>query len=317
MTNIETCRNLYNEGKTLDEIVDITKMGYQEVHKAIKDLFGKRFTGNLISSKHKADIVERYKNGESTVTIGKYYGVSHKTIARILETHGVNRIGNGRRKYALNEHYFDVIDTQEKAYILGFLFADGSNQLPKKTISMSLQEEDKYILEWMRNEIESERPLEFIDYSNKHDFGYTYKNQYRLLMFSAHMGKVLQSYGMVQRKSYNLDFPSCISDKLMSHFIRGYFDGNGSITVKQNTFGNYDISNFSLTSTFDFCTGLQKYLKNNLNITVYLYEASNHNGITYYMRSCSYDKYTIFNWMYKGATCYLKRKYYKYLCTLM
>lgn len=117
-------RNLFKEGKTLSEIVDITGDGYPEIHKIIKDLKGGRFTHNDVSQKHKDDMAQMYRDGVSSVAIGKKYGVDHKFIGRILDTYGIKRIGNGQRTYKVNEHYFDEIDTPEKAYILGFLDAE-------------------------------------------------------------------------------------------------------------------------------------------------------------------------------------------------
>ena len=93
------------------------------------------------------EIVKLYKAGLSTVAIANSYDVTHKTITKILDKYGVKRRNNCHRKYTLNENYFDIIDTPNKAYILGFLYADGSNTESKCTISMSLQEEDGYILE--------------------------------------------------------------------------------------------------------------------------------------------------------------------------
>lgn len=123
------------------------------------------------------DIKESYIKGESSVSIGKRYGISHKPILRELHNMGVDvDQKKSVRKYQLDEHYFDSIDTPNKAYILGFLHSDGSNFPDKSTISLSLQEEDIDILERIRKELKSEKPLEFLDYSNKHDFGYTYKN---------------------------------------------------------------------------------------------------------------------------------------------
>lgn len=57
----------------------------------------------------------------STVKIGKLFDVGHKVIANVLENNNISRTGISRRKYMLNESYFDNIDTPEKAYILGFL----------------------------------------------------------------------------------------------------------------------------------------------------------------------------------------------------
>ena len=50
----------------------------------------------------------------------------------------------------MDEKYFDNIDTQNKAYTLGFLFADGYNSISKSTVSMALQESDGYILDKIR-----------------------------------------------------------------------------------------------------------------------------------------------------------------------
>lgn len=49
------------------------------------------------------------------------------------------------RKYSLNESYFEKIDSEEKAYFLGFLFSDGS--VSKYSLNLSLAEVDKEILE--------------------------------------------------------------------------------------------------------------------------------------------------------------------------
>lgn len=66
------------------------------------------------------DIIDMYVNQHmSSVKIGEKYECSHKPILKILEENGIDRVRNGVRKYAINEKYFDYIDTQDKAYILG------------------------------------------------------------------------------------------------------------------------------------------------------------------------------------------------------
>lgn len=251
------------------------------------------------------DIVDSYLGGESSVKIGLRYGTSHKPILKTIRTAGVSDIRGNRftRKYELNEHYFDVIDTPEKAYIFGFLLADGHNELKKCTIQMSLQEEDKYILESMRKELKSSKPLEFIDYSNKHDYGYTYKNQYRLEFFSSYMCKILKEKGMIPSKSRSLKYPECVSEELTRHFIRGYFDGNGTINKKTGS--------IVVLSTKAFCEGLKEHIDSALSIdTGYLIESSNHNGITFDLRyNKRNDAGRILKWMYEDASLFLYRKY--------
>lgn len=302
-------RNLFKEGKTLSEIVDITGDGYIEIHKAIKDLKGGRFTYKDVSQEHKDDMAQMYRDGISSVVIGKKYGVSHKFVGRILDTYGIERIGNGRRTYKVNEHYFDEIDTPEKAYILGFLDADGCNFMPKQTISMSLQEGDRPILERICKEMDNEHPLEFIDYSNKHDFGYTYQNQYRMLIFSTYMCRQLQSLGMVPRKSYCLEYPAWLRKDLHSHFIRGYFDGNGTMTH-----GHY----LSIVSTKAFCEGFIDYFTQNFSDIKYnIRNAKKGNDFTGVINFSGKNATYIAHWMYSDATIYLQRKYDKYLSSFV
>lgn len=256
-----------------------------------------------------------YLNGNSTVSISKVYDCSPTTILNHLLKMGIE-INRKQfiRKYSLNETYFDVVDTQNKAYILGFLYADGNVNLKKYTTSISLQEEDSYILEKMRIELKSEKPLEYINYVNKDNFGYHYKNQYRLLFFSKYLCKSLINKGVMPNKSLKLKFPSFLNKSLIKHFIRGYFDGDGSFCFynANNGHQNYTIT---FTSTQNFCEGLQNFIINELNIPCgNIYDASCHNGITKVLSfSGKNQTKTFLDWLYSDADMYLKRKYNKYI----
>ena len=257
----------------------------------------------IFTDEQEQKIIDLYVHQNiSTVQIGKQFGCSHKKIAKVLKNYNIPRTGVSRRKYYLNETFFDNIDTQDKAYILWFFYADGCNYMPKQTVSMSLQEEDYDILERIRNTIGSERPLEYIDYSNKHDFGYNYENQWRLLLFSKHLCDSLNAIGMTPAKSLTLEFPN-IDPSLYRHFIRGYFDGDG--TIGKNTSG--------LVSTFSFCNTVRKILHNELNIEGRISEASNHNGITTTLMLRKEETIRFCNWIYEDANLYMERKYNKFI----
>lgn len=268
-----------------------------------------RYNEKYFTDKEKEQIKDMYLNGNSTVKIGKLFNVSNHVISKVLDSFGIKRTGVGRRKYSLDEYYFDEINTHNKAYCLGFLYADGCNMKNKSTISMSLEEGDKDILELIRHEINVDRELEFIDYSDKHDFGYTYKNQYRLLMFSAHMCRVLEGYGMTPNKSLTLKFPK-IDEQFMPDFIRGVFDGDGSI------YNGKKKSKFTLTitSTNDFCKELVKIVEKTLYINCHIYDASNHNGITKVFSISGRNQVkTFLDWIYKDAEMFLERKHQRYI----
>ena len=177
---------------------------------------------------------------------------------------------------------------------------------------MSLQEEDRDILEKIRSEIGSEKPLEFLDYTNKHDGGYTYKNQYRLLIFNKHMCETLESVGMMPNKSLKLQFPD-IKPELYPHFIRGYFDGDGSISQRIISDKNQPIT-ISIVSTENFCKRLVEISKKYLGIKSNYYDAGCHNGITKYFTIGSQGSIKKFlDWIYQDADLFLKRKHDRYL----
>lgn len=297
---------LYNSGLLQREIAEKYNVSRAAIERVLHKCEDYKPRILMFTDDDKAKICDLYLSGVSTVQIGKIFNCGNKPIARILEQYGIDRTGVGLRKYSLNEHYFDEIDTPNKAYIFGFFLADGSNYEPKQTISMSLQEEDGYILEEIRKEIGSGHPLEFLDYSNKHDGGYNYKNQYRLLMFSKHMSKVLHDKGMPQNKSLILKWPTFLRDDLYSHMLRGIIDGDGHISPT-----NYLVG---LTSTEDFCVGAKQYLEDKLGIQCHITDASCHNGITRNLYIRTKNNVTILlNYIYQDAEMYLKRKHDVYI----
>ena len=266
----------------------------------------------IFSENEEKNIIDLYQNKNmSTVKIGKKYGCSHKKIAKVLESYNIPRTGISRRKYRINENFFDKIDNQDKAYILGFLYADGCNYKPKQTVSMSLQEEDFDILEKIRVCMGNEHPLEYIDYSNKHDFGYTYKNQYRMLIFSKHMCDSLDNIGMTPNKSLTLEFPR-IDKELYRHFIRGYFDGDGSVYQSFVNENNKPVT-LTITSTLLFLEKIKQIISDELGIYAGIYDASNHNGITKVLSMSTEASNIFLDWLYLDANLYMQRKYDRYI----
>jgi hypothetical protein len=132
----------------------------------------------------------------------------------------------------LDEHYFDEIDTPNKAYILGFLYADGYNNEVNHTIVLTLHEKDKDILEKIRKELKCEKPLYHISSVNKHDG--KPRELESLILASKHMSETIKKWGLVPNKTFTLEFPKFLSDNLVCHFIRGYFDGDGCAWIGAN-----------------------------------------------------------------------------------
>ena len=246
----------------------------------------------------------------STVKIGNEFNCSNKPISKVLEKYGIPRTGVGIRKYNLNEHYFDVIDTPNKAYILGLFYADGYNSLDKQTIRLQLQYTDKDILENIRHELNSEKPLKFIKCSDKvASNGFISKDMYQLEFYSSHICKTLEKLGMVQNKSLILTFPTLLDKSLYSHFIRGYFDGDGSFCPHYTKKGWFQAL-ATITSTESFCNDCLEIIRNETGIGGGIYDASSHNGITKIISISGTNQLKkFFKWLYKDAELYMKRKH--------
>lgn len=104
----------------------------------------KKLNSEIIKS-----FIQNYKDGLTSRDIGIKYGVSPKIVLYHIKKKGVvTRKGNdGYRKYRINKSFFDEIDCQEKAYFLGFLYADGCNKTTTGSVSLELAKQDKSILE--------------------------------------------------------------------------------------------------------------------------------------------------------------------------
>lgn len=269
----------------------------------------------VFTDKQKEEIVRLYTEKKlSTPKIGKIMGCGYQKICTILDEFNIPRVGNGQRKYHINEEYFDNIDTLNKAYVLGLMYADGCNFPPKHTAFLSLQEGDRKLLEDINKELENETPLRIVDQSKmgeKRGNGYSYNNMCTLNMFSTHICNSLTNLGVIRNKSLVLEFPN-IDEKLYSHFLRGYFDGDGSVTRYIKNENNKQI-NITFTSTEQFCKKIKEILEYELNIHCGIGDAACHNGITKVAFVSGKSAVKVLDWMYKDADLYLQRKYDRYI----
>lgn len=262
------------------------------------------------------ELIAAYKSGITVTKLAKIYGVSRYVISARLSKNGVSLFKKGfflRVCKNINEHYFDVIDAENKAYFLGLLYADGCNHNSdkRKKISISLQDRDKHILEEMSKSILDDIQINFIKRRLP-----SHKDQCSLTIHSHILSDKLVELGCASNKSLTLKFPEWLIDpELQRHFIRGYFDGDGSIGAYKRKNRKSLSYNMEITSTLDFCKVAADIIKQNVEINVLLRPmAPKINMITnkLYIKG---NKQVIqaLDWLYKDATIYLQRKYDKYL----
>jgi len=167
----------------------------------------------------KIEIVRMYQEGQTCKGISEEFGVTDESIRGLLDRRGVSR---RTRKYVANEQFFDEIDSEEKAYWLGFLFADGN--ISNTTVSVSLNQKDLSHLQKFQKAVASGNELKYR----------SEKNAWYARVHSRHMVESLRELGCVERKSKIIKVPLIKSDCL-SHFYRGHFDGDGWITYRMQS----------------------------------------------------------------------------------
>ena len=212
----------------ISEVIKLKKLGmtYQDIsqvlnikpHTAFSII--KKYSNELMTyskrlSEEDIEYVLCNYNGNNTAELSVALKCSPNQILKILHKHNVS-VGYS---YTIDETFFDDINTSEKAYVLGLLFADGNN-LDQKRVSIGLIKSDIDILIKVAGIMQYDYPIKVSDNKTK---GVACLNIYNKNIISS-----LNSLGLIPRKSLIIKYPE-IPDQFDKDFIRGYFDGNGSI----------------------------------------------------------------------------------------
>lgn len=294
---------MYNSFIPVKDIVKDIGCNKQIIYKVLKnnnvDLHGER---RVLTTDQQKDVINKYQDGLTQQEIADFYNINRWTVKNILQEHHIklNYRGDKIRKYNIDEQYFDVIDTPEKAYIIGLLWADGCNKTDRGCITLCLQERDKHILESIKKEMKSEHPLYYREIKNVN-----HSNMYSLEISSRRLSNRLDELGMVANKSLVLKFPEWLSESLYSAFLLGLVDGDGNISKK-----NYSVS---IVGTKYLLEYIEKILKNNgIECNIYCYNTNEITKTLMITKKQSAMKFL--NWIYSsGSSLFLQRKYNLYL----
>lgn len=257
-------------------------------------------------------VAEYIKNENITLqALEDKYGVTRVTISKHLKKLKVE-IRNPLQKYTYNENYFKTIDTEEKAYWLGFLAADGAINEHKhdKKVELGLAAVDKPHIEKFVAAIDGEKEM-VKDHISKSK-GKEYPSC-RVTVNCTKMANDLIDKGITPRKSHTLQYPTFLPEDLIKHFMRGYFDGDGGVQVRNGT-----TLAINILGNEDFLADFSNKLNQLLGVPIqkmYSKSTSNVKTIYYYGENAA----KILDFFYKNATVYLDRKrdkFYKLKKTL-
>lgn len=253
-------------------------------------------------------IIEQYLCGKSGIQLAKDFNISEGTIYNYLKKYNIS---TRKRKYELNEKYFDEINTPEKAYFLGILYADGCNSTEINLVRLVLSQIDECILLKLRKEIfpNDDIPLHFRKSRiNKFkDKEFISEPSLSLNINSKHISEKLNDFGLYKSKTFKIEFPKWIDTTLLRHFIRGYFDGDGSLS-----FTKAKQISISILGTKSFCDDLKNILSKN-NIKSSICHAKKSSIIKQLSIHGNRVGKKFLDFIYNDSTIGLKRKYDKFL----
>lgn len=241
----------------------------------------------------------KFLAGTSLEKISKEHHICAYKLGKALKEDGVIIVRNNQ-KHTYNTDFFECIDTEEKAYWLGFLYADGYVS-KRTTMELALAKVDEKHLEAFRDLIAPDASLEFRETKLK-DKVYHFV---RLTFTSKKIKEQLNRLNCLNNKSLTLQFnENLLPDNLMRHFLRGYFDGDGSIYH----------SGWSLAGNAEFLKALQNYLLKHVpgytEVVVHKDKRSNVSSIN---KGTPRAALKFLHYIYQNATVYLERKYNKYI----
>lgn len=218
-------------------------------------------------------------------------------------------------KYNYNKDYFKKIDSAEKAYWLGFLYADGcitrfykGDEIRSMSLEISLAIKDKEHLVKFNKAIDSNVPIKCRDISlngKKH-------GSCRLVINCTKMCYDLINLGCTPHKTFDIKFPTndIVPDEYIKFWMEGFFDGDGCICIPESTGKSRMIVN--ITGIEPMLKSIGSFLVNNEIITktpiIHRRNGSNACGIFLYGNNMK----RFLDYIYQDTNIYLTRKYNKY-----
>lgn len=248
-------------------------------------------------------IIDLHNKGNTAREIARSLNYDVQVIGSLLKRMGrKNMIGVHKKglRYNIDHTLFDQIDTEAKAYYLGWLASDGA--VVGNAITIQLKDTDAYILKPFRDLVCPEKCLH--TYTTKFN-----SNQVRLVWKSSKTVESLAKLGIHPRKSLTMGkIASNLSTEFVHHFIRGYFDGDGWIS--KSTYRKNKRVSIGMIGTKKFLEDVHKCIGLPVGKINPVKNINNLCRLIYCGKSRMYE---LKNYLYKDATLYLHRKKDKFV----
>lgn len=241
-------------------------------------------------------IVSKYSEGSSITTIAKILQVSDTAIRTVLKRNKIQFRNRWcmSKKYQFNEKFFDVIDSDKKAYILGFTAADGNINPNTHAWRIKIDRKDSYILRDFLEALESNHPIGNAGTREVLEIG------------SVYLYNSLLKHNIVPNKTFILEWPTTIPNEFLFDYLRGFIDGDGSWLWKTSKNHPYPVLKITCAS-LPFLESCKAFLYKELNIlpaNSYNFYRNAYNLIYFGFEKCN----LLYNALYKEDSLHLRRK---------
>lgn len=251
-----------------------------------------------MSKKITEEVVDRicqmYSDGKSIKEIVLATGVSQPACAYKLKSRKI-ALRPTPRKYTLNETFFDVIDTEEKAYWLGFISADGCIK-NTNSLEITLATKDVNHLEKLRQSLQSNAPIVLTTTTLSNMKSY---NGYKLRIYSSRLIQDLSNKLVTKRKSLTLQ-PYSVRSDLQKDYWRGFIDGDGCIQLH-----NAKVVSLELMGTLQVVSAFREWANSISEITTKITKMRNVYIQRMGKRQTVYDLLSV---LYRNCEFFLDRK---------
>jgi hypothetical protein len=253
------------------------------------------------------EIIKMYNSGIGSPTIAKNFGITFQKVLKILKNNNVKlrTPRESAKKTVFNEDFFEEIDTEDKAYFLGFILADGSIDTNRNILKIGISDKDcNHLVELNR-----------IMNSDVSICKYRIKNGYKIggvcaaISFcSPKIIKDLNNLGISSSKTFTVKVPH-VREDLKRHLWRGIMDGDGHVSLgKQIKLNHIHRLEFGICGNIYTMNSLSEYLLS-MNIT---HKITADKSI-FRIRICNRQALKVLDELYKDATIFLDRKYQNYI----
>lgn len=256
-----------------------------------------------LSTEQKETICREYRAGMSTIALAKQYERSHQALNEMLRRHGVRLRTHSEAvprifKYSCDHSFFDVIDSEPKAYWLGFMAADGYVHTKRRALVLGLHTRDGDHVERFREVLQSNHALLHIPS----------QPSTRLAIVSTQLTAGLISHGVTQAKSLTLEWPTHLGE-FTRHYLRGYFDGDGHVKIIRTRYPETPNIRIGFAGNHQFLTDCRAFLMATLGFNEVKLQPGPNGARHFYLEyGGGRQIVTLYRLLYARATIWLPRK---------